>query len=236
MSKGLLNSMVLKNLFEDVHGEELLPSLIESGVISKEQVEEYYKTNIKGQKEQKPVYSIIEDGVLVKFDKRDLDKNGGYVTPIGIHTIKEYSFSSCDNLTKITIRRDVAEIGESAFESCCNLKSVKMANGVCRLGEHVFDSCISLTDVKLSSKLKFIPAYTFMNCINLQQIMLPEKLEVIQECAFGYCENLNIISNPTESLMHVDELAFDGTPIGRDFMVVYYKNKGELNQAKGDTK
>ena len=220
--------------------KSIIQKMIEAEIISVKDIVEYYNDNLKEQvenlpkKSEKPTYSIIENGALVKFDERDLNKNGGYITPVGVHTIREYAFSGLDKLTNITIRRDVIEIEESAFESCCNLKSVKMANSVCKLGEHVFDSCISLADVKLSSKLKFIPAYTFMNCINLQQIMLPEKLEVIQECAFGYCENLNIISNPTEFLMHVDELAFDGAPIGRDFMIQYYRNKGELNQAKQD--
>ena len=34
MSKGILNSLILKKLFEDVDGKELLPILVKSKIIS----------------------------------------------------------------------------------------------------------------------------------------------------------------------------------------------------------
>lgn len=235
MSKGLLNSMVLKNLFEDVDGAELLPSLIESGVITKEQVEEYYKANIKSQKAQKPTYSTIKDGVLVKFDDRDL-VNGGYVTPVGVHTIGEGAFAQCNTIFRVKLRRDIKRIKKGAFISCHNLESVQMTNSVRWIDEDAFNSCMSLTDLKLSSNLKEISLCTFANCTHLQQVELPEKLEVINDYAFSWCDNLNRISSPPESLIYVSEEAFEQTPIGRDFMRLYHKHQEEQNQEKGNVK
>ncbi len=236
MSKGLLNSMVLKNLFEDVDGAELLPSLIESGVITKEQVEEYYKANIKSQKVSKPTYSLIEDGVLVRFDERDLDKNGGYITPKGVHTIWCSAFEKCCKLHKIHIGRDVVEIKSRAFYECRNLEQVTMTNSVRKMGQYAFRDCVSLTALKLSDNLKDIPACAFADCKHLYTIILPHKLEQICDCAFADCINLTTIYNIPASLGWVHTDAFNGTPIKKDFMRLYYKNIEEQNQQKGNTK
>ena len=236
MSKGLLNSMVLKNLFEDVDGAELLPSLIESGVITKEQVEEYYKANIKSQKVSKPTYSLIENGVLVKFDERDLDKNGGYVTPKGVVTIGKSAFEKCFDLMKIHLSRDIVEIESRAFNECRNLKIVTMTNSVMNIGPYAFASCTSLPALKLSENLTNIPMFAFANCTSLQGIILPKKNQMIHDYAFGHCENLTTISSPTENLLWVHPDAFSGAPIQRDFMRIFKEKQEEQKQEKGTTK
>lgn len=236
MSKGILNSLVLKNLFEDVDGKELLPSLIESGVISKEQIEEYYKTNIKSQKPQKLTYSTIKDGVLVRFDERDLGKEGKYVTPTGVHTIGALAFHQCENLYKIKLRSDVIEIKEGAFSSCRKLQSVQMVDGVRRMGEFAFKNCCSLSELKLSNNLRTIPLGAFVNCASLIEVELPKKLEVIYRQAFSYCTNLNTISNPGENLTFVSSNAFAGTPIGDDFMRKFKEIQKAQKQEKENTK
>ena len=147
MSKGLLNEMVLKNLFEDVDGAELLPSLVESGVITKEQVEEYFRANIKSRIECKfaedknTTYSIIENGVLVEFDERDLNRNGAYIVPRCVHTIETHAFYKCYNLRKVHLGKDVVEIGMKAFFECKNLQSVTMTNSVRKMGGYTFTFC-----------------------------------------------------------------------------------------------
>ena len=233
MSKGLLNSMVLKNLFEDVNGKDLLPALIESGVITKEQVEEYYKANIKS---QKPTYSIIEDGVLVEFSIRDLNSRGEYTTPRGVVAIGDEAFAKCHKLLKIHLSRDVVEIGSRAFSDCRNLESVTMTNSVLKIGPYAFDECVSLTNLKLSQNIKGIPSSAFANCVSLQEIILPEKLQTIDDYAFGHCTNLNMISNPTDNLLWVHSDAFEGAPIKKDFMRKFKKMQEAQKQEKGNTK
>lgn len=236
MSKGLLNSMVLKNLFEDVDGAELLPALIESGVITKEQVEEYYKANIKSQKASKPTYSIIEDGVLVEFSIRDLNSRGEYTTPRGVVVIGDEAFAKCHKLLKIHLSRDVVEIGSRVFSDCRNLESVTMTNSVLKIGPYAFDECVSLTNLKLSQNIKGIPSSAFANCVSLQEIILPEKLQTIDDYAFGHCTNLNMISNPTDNLLWVHSGAFAGTPIGKDFMRKFKEKQEAQKQEKGNIK
>lgn len=236
MSKGLLNSMVLKNLFEDIDGKELLPSLIESGVITKEQVEEYYKTNIKSQKAQKPTYSMIANGMLVKFDERDLDKYGAYTTPKGVVEIGRGAFAKCSNLRKIHLSRDIVTIKEDAFCECKNLQNVTMTNSVREIGIYAFSDCESLVAIKLSDNLKHIPVSAFKRCTQLQVVILPNKVETIGSYAFANCNNLSAVDNLPESLVWVSSDAFAGTPIEKDFMRKYNQNIEEQKQAKGNTK
>ena len=236
MSKGLLNSMLLKNLFEGVDGAELLPSLIESGVINKEQVEEYYKANIKVQKEQKPTYSEIKDGVLVKFDERDLNNRGGYVTPKGVVEIGDEAFFWCEKLRRIHLSRDVKTIGVGAFNKCVNLQIVTMTNSVTKIKKHAFQECLNLYDLRLSDNIKELPENVFINCRSLQNLILPSTLESVGKHAFGNCCNLYMISNIPERLSFVHPDAFAGTPIGDDFMRIYHKQVEAQNQEKGNTK
>ena len=236
MSKGLLNSMVLKNLFEDVDGNELLPVLIEGGVITKEQVEEYYKANIKSQKAQKPTYSTIEDGVLVKFDERDLDKYGAYTTPKGVVEIGRGAFAKCSNLRKIHLSRDVVAIKEDAFCECKNLQHVTMTNSVRKIDRYAFCDCESLTAIKLSDNLKHIPEAAFERCRQLQVVILPNKVEIIDDYAFASCYNLRLIDYLPKTLEMVGLSAFTETPIVYSFMR-RFKEKQELQkQEKGNTK
>ena len=237
MSKGLLNSMVLKNLFEDVDGAELLPALIESGVITKEQVEEYCKENIKSQKAPKPTYSIIEDGVLVEFSIRDLNSRGEYTTPRGVVAIGDEAFAKCHKLLKIHLSRDVVEIGSRAFSDCRNLESVTMTNSVLKIGLRAFDSCFSLTELKLSNNIKDIKDCTFKSCISLEEIILPEKVETIGFYAFGNCENLTAITGKlSKNLLWVHSEAFEGTPIQQDFMRKFKEIQASQKQEKGNIK
>ena len=236
MSKGLLNSMVLKNLFENIDGKELLPSLIESGVITKEQVEEYYKANIKSQKVSKPTYSLIEDGVLIKFDERDLDKYGAYTTPRGVVEIGRGAFAKCSNLRKIHLSRDIVTIKDDAFFECRNLQNITMTNSVKEIGIYAFSDCESLVAIKLSDNLKHIPVSAFKRCTQLQVVILPNKVETIGGHAFANCNNLSAVDNLPESFVWVSSDAFAGTPIEKDFMRKYNQNIEGQKQAKGNTK
>ena len=221
--------------------KSIIQKMIEAEIISEKDIVEYYNNNLKSQVEskskkiEKPTYSIIEDGVLVKFDDRDL-VNGGYVTPKGVVEIGEGAFAQCDTIFRVKLRRDVIRIKKGAFISCHNLASVQMTNSVRWIDDDAFNSCMSLTDLKLSSNLKEISLCTFANCAHLQQVELPEKLEVINDYAFSWCENLSTISTPPASLIYVSEEAFEQTPIGKDFIRLYHKHLEAKKQEKGNTK
>ena len=222
--------------------KSIIQKMIEAEIITEKDIVEYYNTNLKEQEEnkpkkvEKPTYSLIADGVLVKFDEKDLNKNGGYVVPAGVHTIGQGAFKSCQGLMSVKLGRDVIEIKSAAFEECFYLQSVKMTNSVRRIGDCAFFDCMDLTEINLSSNLKEISPRTFERCVKLQRIEIPEELEKIKHAGFKWCTRLSAINKPTSNLKYVAEDAFYATPIGKDFMEAYRENIEFDKQEKENTK
>ena len=52
------------------------------------------------------------------------------------------AFSSCSNLTSVTIPISVTSIGEGAFQGCSGLTSVTIPNSVTSIGGSAFVNCI----------------------------------------------------------------------------------------------
>jgi hypothetical protein len=73
-------------------------------------------------------YFTSVDNVLFSKDKKTLvrfptGRGGKYIIPVGVLNIGYQSFSTCTNLTEITIPASVTSIGSSAFVSCGQLQS-----------------------------------------------------------------------------------------------------------------
>ena len=237
MSKGLINSRIVKN-FSGAKPEEILDCLVESGLVSKENIEQYIndfknKKEIELEQEQINIneHSIISDGVLVKFDQRDLNRNGGYVVPRRVHTIGYRAFARCGGLKRIHLGRDVIKIQSEAFYDCVNLKQVTMTNSVVLMNQSVFYGCLNLEDLKLSDKLRGIPRLAFVNCKSLQEVILPKNIKYIDEYAFANCENISSISNPPTKLDFVHPKAFLGAEIGDDFIRKFEENRESAEQS-----
>ena len=198
MSKGLLNSMVLKNLFEDVNGKDLLPVLIESGVITKEQVEGYYKANIKLEKsieQPKTEYSIIErlidEGVFTHKDveqylanynkkkekqKRLIQQQVEETSKAEDKQVKIYSQIEKGVLVKAD-ERDVDKNGKYTVPA-----------GVSRIKQYAFSECKEVTTVTLGPNVKTIEPHAFFRC-RARYIDLG-RVETIGDWAFSNCDYL----------------------------------------------
>ena len=59
-----------------------------------------------------------------------------------VTSIGNSAFSSCSNLTNITIPNSVTTIGESAFDHCSSLTSITIPNSVTSIGNNAFYGCI----------------------------------------------------------------------------------------------
>jgi hypothetical protein len=75
----------------------------------------------------------------------------------GVTTIGKKAFSSCRDLTSLTIGNSVRTIGEEAFFQCESVTdTLIIPNSVISIGKNAFDDCNSLTSVSIGSSLSTI--------------------------------------------------------------------------------
>lgn len=97
--------------------------------------------------------------------------------------ISKNAFSSCAELTNVTIPNSVTAIGDRAFSYCQSLTSISIPNSVTSIGECVFDSCVGLTDIIIPNSVTAIGQLAFNNCSSLRNItqfrIASQKLETV---------------------------------------------------------
>lgn len=101
-------------------------------------------------------------------------------------------FSSCINLTDVTISEGIKELPE-CFTDCTSLKSVVLPNSLETLSR-TFYNCKSLSEINLPENLQTIEAFSFYNCNSLTKIIIPKSVITIGEYAFADCYNLEEFS------------------------------------------
>ena len=86
--------------------------------------------------------------------------------------INQHAFSSCSNLTNITIPEGVTSIGNYAFNGCSGLTNITIPEGVTSIGSGTFQDCNSLTSITISEGVTSISDYAFYGCTNLATIYI----------------------------------------------------------------
>ena len=190
--------------------KSIIQRLIDAGVCTHKDVEQYmddYNEQkstglIDSQIEQpKKEYSVIENGVLIKFDERDLDEYGNYTTPDRVKKIKKYAFAKV-NAEKITLGKNVGYIEDYALWDC-GAKKIVIKGNVKKIGECAFHLCLYLEEIELPDSLEEISKGMLDNCIKLRSIKLPKNLKYIRNYAFARCTSLTNISDLPAGLQQV---------------------------------
>ena len=151
--------------------------------------------------------SGYQDGV--RITRCDKNVSGKVVIPETIEGyevkwISSYAFSSCKNITEITMPDSVTEIGEWAFSNCKNLTELTIPDGVTEIGDSAFLGCKSLTEITVSPDNKnYVSVDGVLFTKNMSTLVaypagnerstytIPYGVKKI--CAFAYCENLKEI-------------------------------------------
>ena len=121
------------------------------------------------------------------------------------------------NLQKITIPKNVKNIGFSAFAMCMGLENVVFEENsdLTSIGAISFGGCSSLKTINLeATKLEEIGLMAFSSDglmpILIEEITLPSTLKTIGEGAFGYCGSLKTVNFENNSqLMSIGSSAFE---------------------------
>ena len=114
----------------------------------------------------------------------------GYKYPV--KRIGAYAFSSCFELTSVSLPQTITEIGEGAFNGCESLTYAHIPNSVTTIGDSAFDHCTSLTSVTLSDSVTSIGNKAFANCTSLTSVNIPDSVTTIGDGAFKGCSHVTI--------------------------------------------
>ena len=161
---------------------------------------------------------VVEEGITV------LGTNlfNGYQTivrvdlPAGLKRIESQAFSNCQNLSQLTLREGLEQIGDDAFhysalEEVTLPSTIKSIDGfrdnlqlktVTILAEEVafedgaFNRCESLKNFQLPAKTTWIGQNAFAYCYSLSHVTIPETVTEIGTKAFTFCKALeNVVIN-----------------------------------------
>ena len=200
------------------------------------------KTDVFGANIVSNTYDTEKGCWVIKFD--------GEVTKIG-----DSAFSSCRDLTGITIPEGVKLIGKEAFYNN-NLKTVTIPESVTSIGERAFNvnemltsfngkfaspdgRCLiingtlhaiapsGLTTYKIPDGVTAIHSYVF-NLVNIDYIKLPNSLLTIEEYAFFNCPSLSTIELGVNTKT-IKKSAFLGCSALKKVIIPAAKTWGEIS-------
>lgn len=86
-------------------------------------------------------------------------------TTYSVTAIGTYAFSSCANLTSVSVPNSVLTIGSNAFSYCDGLTNMPIGNAVTTIGDAAFAGCEGLTSATIPSSVTSIGDDVFWDCI-----------------------------------------------------------------------
>ena len=71
--------------------------------------------------------------------------------PDSVHTIEQFAFFACLNLTSITLSNNLQTIDRQAFATCISLESITLPASLQTIGNGAFSVCTSLTNLTIAA-------------------------------------------------------------------------------------
>ena len=132
-------------------------------------------------------------------------------------TYLDSAFNMCKKLSQVTLSNNLDEITTGLFQGCESLKEIKIPNSVTKIGGYAFNYCRGLSKIELSNNITMISSRAFVGCENLTSITLPASVKQIGDYVFYQCTNLNKIVIPS-SIEAIGKYCFDQI---KDFTIYY---------------
>lgn len=141
------------------------------------------------------------------------DGRGVILFDADVTSLGDFAFSSCHNLTSITLPNSIITLGYSPFQQCENIKEFngKYAadEGRCLIKDNAIIAYANAsgTEYTIPDGVAVIAARSFWKNENLTNVIIPDSIISIEECAFYYCTNLKSLSIPN-SVTTIGDSAF----------------------------
>jgi len=124
-----------------------------------------------------------------------------------VTAIADSAFSSCVNLTSVTIPNSVINIRDLAFYNCTSLTNAAIPDSVTTIGSLAFFACIRLMSVTIPNSVTTIQGKAFTSCTNLTNLVLGGGVTSIGVEAFSGCISLTSVTIPN-SVINIGDIAF----------------------------
>lgn len=128
------------------------------------------------------------------------------------YSIGTYAFQYNNNITSVTIPKNVTSIGTSAFERCSNLKTVTFEeeSTLTNIAQQAFRSS-GIESINLPEGITVINEETFANCASLKSIVLPDSVKQIKARAFQYSGLMSVtLGKNLQPYETIGSYAFNG--------------------------
>ena len=138
----------------------------------------------------------VKDGVLYNKSMTTLVRypeskaGAAFTVPDGVKVIGSDAFSSCNNLTSLTLPTSVTTLERFSVYACENLKSIKLPSKLDSIGDFAFAYCTSLTEMTVPEGVKVLSADVFYECSSLKTLRLPVSLAEIGSYCTVKCDKL----------------------------------------------
>ena len=109
---------------------------------------------------------------------------GAYSAAEGTTHVGQSAFSSCNQLTSVTLPEGVTTIETNAFAGCGKLEEVSFPNSLITIGANSFKGCNSLESVTIPCNVSRIVSGSFTNCSSLTSITFVGDAPIIDDSAF----------------------------------------------------
>lgn len=128
--------------------------------------------------------------------------------PEGMKELPVNTFNCCLTLAEIQLPSSLTFIGSGTFADCKALKEIDIPVGVTALGRSTFTGCTALERVTMGDQVKEFDTSCFCNCPMLKDLYIPKQLERVGLACFQYCSSLQRLVFPA-SMLQIESQAFD---------------------------
>lgn len=146
---------------------------------------------------------IVESAPINAYAVEIPDERNG----VPVVAIADGAFMLCQDLTSVSLGKNMKTIGDYAFHGCTSLHTVSMPDTLTSIGEGAFSACQNLSVLNLPSALQAVPAYMAQGS-GLTGITLPDHVKTVGQSAFANCDRLTAVSL-NNGLTALDANAFE---------------------------